>query len=221
MVTRSLREELCSLAKTASRILLTEPKQLEEDFKHEIMELESLGFEEAKRTRKYATFQSEEFGEVTKRIIHGNKIEPIYGADLAIEFRGRKTIFIQVKLARGGRFKIPRYQLLTLVGVCKRLCSCTCCPVSPDFPPYRGAAFYELQSNKKVYLRPCDVNFILGNRQSMAEWEAKGIPQEDFEEGVRTCTIGCGDLPQKEKELLFSEYATITNRVVFLLETTV
>ncbi len=107
------------------------------------------------------------------------------------------------------------------------LCGCKyyrCCWKYPLFcPPIKcGATYYALIfSDEEVrYIRSCDMSFILGTRKSISKKEivSATFPEQVFREKLFKGDIGCKDLPQVEKERIFEEYCTITNRILFLLE---
>ncbi len=231
-------EEIEKLAIISCELLnVREVDRLKGDFRREFEELIS---EKNAKVRK----KEDKIFDVTieingkerrlrKKIIHGRKLEPIYGADLAIEFPNQKIIFIQWKKVKkensGKKFDIRRDQLLTLIKLCRMLCKCYCplplwkCECYRRFcPPINcGSTFYALDFLKEVrYIRACDLAFILGWRKSISAREVKSaaMSKDVFKEKLLKCKIGCRDLPQQEKERIFELYCVITNRIVYLLE---
>ena len=223
-------EEVESLAAISAQLFyIREPEALKRDFRSELEELKSRGYDEKLVSERYAEFESE-YGVIRKKIIHGRKLEPIYGADVVVEFPDDKVVFIQRKQIRNRRFVIERGQLLTLLKLCQELCACVRCGLCTFFilrlnfcpsHPKCGATYYALDFGNEVrYIRACDLNFVLGIRKSVGEREIKPatILEDLFRDLLLKKEIGCKDIPKREKENIFKLYCTVTNRIIFLLE---
>lgn len=226
-------KELLALADSACKLLrIREPEKLKQDFEREAQEFVSKGFKITEREDRKIEFESgdESIGKIRKKIIHGPKLEKIYGADLVIEFPGERVVLIQCKLqSKQGRFTIPRHQLWAMLKVCQMLCKFRCysscilypkihfCTVPEQVCP--GSTFYELDDgSRSTYLRSCDLSFVLGSRTSVSAREICGLSEEEFRAKLFRGEVGCEDLPRREKGEILAFYSELTNRIVYLLE---
>lgn len=225
-------KELLALADSASKLLrIPEPEKLKQDFEREAQEFVGKGLRIAKREGRKIEFDSEDesIRKIKKKIIHGPKLEKVYGADLVIEFPGKRAVLIQYKLLRRHRYKIPRHQLLAMLKVCQMLCRFRCysscilypkihfCTVPEHICP--GSTFYELDDgSRSTYLRSCDLSFILGSRTSVSDREICGLSENEFRAKLFMGEVGCEDLPRREKGEILAFYSKLTNRIVYLLE---
>ena len=231
-----LLAELSYLANITVKLLdlrKTEFEILKEDFMREVRELIARGYEVSYRGKRMIEARSEKDQTIVikKKIIHGPKLEPIYGADVAIEKPGRWTVFIQYKKQeRKGRFSIKRGQLLVLIRLCQLLCEPRCITLGigpccwPCLIPPRivcGSTYYALAFKDEIrYIRACDLSFVLGQRASISTNEIRPatMPEDQFKRLVMGQRIGCADLPAERKEEIFKIYCAFTNRLVIFLE---
>ena len=233
---KGLLAELSYLANITVKLLdlrKTEFEILREDFVKEVRELIARGYEVSYRGKRMIEARSEKDQTIVikKKIIHGPKLEPIYGADVAIEKPGRWTVFIQYKkVGKKKRFSIGRGQLLTLIRLCQLLCEPRCVALRigpwcwPCLIPPRiacGSTYYALAFEDGIrYIRACDLSFVLGQRASISANEIRPatMPEEEFKRLVMKQRIGCADLPAEQKEKIFKMYCILTNRLVIFLE---
>lgn len=213
-----------TLSSLFERKLPREHEIIKQDFEREYAEVQEKALSTVYRGERKVVWELD--GRIIRKAIFHPRKERPFGVDLGIEFEGEKVILYQVKVKRGGRFHIPRDQLLRAIRLCAQLCRCPFPPIlewslRSWTPPCRGSVFYKFSGNGIVeILNVCEVAFILGSRKSASAKEFRGIPEDEFSSMVWKCNVGCGDLPRGEKDELFRLYTLQANRLLILYEIT-
>lgn len=223
----SLGTEVDDLAETAGSLLRlwnlpNESRMVLQDMEEQKRMLMEAGGKLAEETSR--SFESE--SGLRKTFIHGRMGERISGADLVMEVKDKKTLFIQSKrIGRTGRYHVPRHQMYHLLKLC--------CNLHGDYFPVAWGfiglscrrhcgVLYEFRESEedKKYISACEVRFILGGRGSIhaREIEACGFDENGVSDLFRKCIVGMRDIPYDQKRELFRMYSVMTNRLLILFE---